>query len=214
MSKGPKNQTTTTTPWPEQAHHLTQLFHMGQGLEQIRLQQPEFFPGDTFAGFDPLQQQGQQQALDYAQGAGQFNRNPSVNLGVATQPRQQQQPSWPAGGGAKGPQQQTALWPGIQGPQQQAGFAPTGFPGGPADQKQFPQSGGLTPEQSMRAFVPQGDASWGVNPRGMPQGGGQPQGGLPGLVNQAQGGLSFGLNPRIECGDVWVKRSQRRRTTC
>ena len=62
-------QTTKTDPWPGQEPFLRDVFQQAQ--QQFRQQGPEFFPGQTFAGFDPLQQQAQQQALQFSQGPGQ-----------------------------------------------------------------------------------------------------------------------------------------------
>lgn len=65
-------ETTTTVekadPWAGQQPYLSDLFARAQ--TRMRSDRPEYFPGSTVAGFDPLQVAGQEGALAYARGEG------------------------------------------------------------------------------------------------------------------------------------------------
>lgn len=64
---GNKTQTTTQTPWAPLQPYLSGeggIFSEAQRLYQQGPQQ--YYPGQTYAGFDPLQQQSQQLGIDYA----------------------------------------------------------------------------------------------------------------------------------------------------
>lgn len=69
MSSG--GDTTTVEkadPWIGQQPYLTDLFSRAQ--QRMRSEMPQYFPGSTVAGFDPLQLEGQEGALAYARGEG------------------------------------------------------------------------------------------------------------------------------------------------
>lgn len=55
--------TQTSAPWAAIQPYLKDVFGQAQDLNQ---QGMSYFPGQTYAGFDPLQTQGQQGVLDYA----------------------------------------------------------------------------------------------------------------------------------------------------
>lgn len=59
-------QTIDNAPWIGQQPYLRDLFQRSQ--DWLNTGGPQFFPGQTYAGFDPLQNQAQQQALSYASG--------------------------------------------------------------------------------------------------------------------------------------------------
>jgi len=61
-------QTTTTSPPANQQTNIDQLLR--GALDYYNSGGRTFFPGETVAGFDPLQTQGQNQILDYANGTG------------------------------------------------------------------------------------------------------------------------------------------------
>lgn len=62
-----QNVTSTTAPWQEQQPYLTDLFG-GASDWMGNADQRQFFPGQTYAGFDPLQTSGQEAALGYGAG--------------------------------------------------------------------------------------------------------------------------------------------------
>lgn len=67
---GNDTQTTTQTPWAPLQPYLTgDGGHPGIFSEAANLyqNQPAYYPGQTYAGFDPLQQQSQQMGINYAQ---------------------------------------------------------------------------------------------------------------------------------------------------
>lgn len=67
MSKGSDTQTTTQTPWSGLQPYLTGTGGLFPEAQRLYEQGPsQFFPGQTYAGFDPLQQQSQQMGVDYA----------------------------------------------------------------------------------------------------------------------------------------------------
>lgn len=65
MSKGGGSSTTVqkADPWKGVQPYLTELYARANEAGQNML---PFFPGQTYAGFDPLQQQGMQGMLDYS----------------------------------------------------------------------------------------------------------------------------------------------------
>jgi len=60
-----QTSTQTSSPWAGVQPHLRNVFG---GAEELSGQPQQFFPGQTYAGMDPLQQQGMQSQLDYAGG--------------------------------------------------------------------------------------------------------------------------------------------------
>jgi hypothetical protein len=68
MGGGPSVITTqsTTEPWEEQKPYLTGGFKEAKRLYNKGV--PEYYPGETLAGFDPMQKAAQQATLGYAMG--------------------------------------------------------------------------------------------------------------------------------------------------
>ena len=67
MSGGGTQVTTSTTePWEEQIPYLTSGFDAAKGLYNQGV--PDYYSGETVAGFDPAEQAAQQAALGYAMG--------------------------------------------------------------------------------------------------------------------------------------------------
>lgn len=88
----PQVVTTNTAPWKGQQKYLLKGFDMA---EQMFNQVPDYYPGETVAGFDPLQTRAQEETIGYALG-----------------PRAEQQQNYAEG----------ALLRGLSG---QTGFSPT-----------------------------------------------------------------------------------------
>jgi len=63
---GTQVSTSTTEPWEEQIPYLTSGFKEAQRLYNRGA--PEYYPGETLAGFDPVQKQAQQSTIGYAMG--------------------------------------------------------------------------------------------------------------------------------------------------
>jgi hypothetical protein len=63
---GTQVSTSTTEPWEQQIPYLTGGFKEAQRLYNRGA--PEYYPGETLAGFDPMQKAGQQATLGYAMG--------------------------------------------------------------------------------------------------------------------------------------------------
>jgi len=63
---GTQVSTSTTEPWEEQIPYLTSGFKEAQRLYNRGA--PEYYPGETLAGFDPMEKAGQQATLGYAMG--------------------------------------------------------------------------------------------------------------------------------------------------
>ena len=63
---GTQVSTSTTEPWEEQIPYLTGGFKEAQRLYNRGA--PAYYPGETLAGFDPMQKAGQQATLGYAMG--------------------------------------------------------------------------------------------------------------------------------------------------
>ncbi len=63
---GTQVSTSTTEPWEEQIPYLTSGFEEAQRLYNRGA--PEYYPGETLAGFDPMQKAAQQHTLGYAMG--------------------------------------------------------------------------------------------------------------------------------------------------
>ena len=63
---GTQVSTSTTEPWEEQKPYLTGGFKEAQRLYNRGA--PEYYPGETLAGFDPMQKAAQQATLGYAMG--------------------------------------------------------------------------------------------------------------------------------------------------
>ena len=61
---GTQVSTSTTEPWEEQIPYLTSGFEEAQRLYNKAA--PEYYPGETLAGFDPVQKQAQQSTIGYA----------------------------------------------------------------------------------------------------------------------------------------------------
>lgn len=66
MSGGTKVQTTTSEPWKEQIPYLTQGFDQAKQIYNQGI--PDYYPGETIAGFSPAQKAAQQATLGYAMG--------------------------------------------------------------------------------------------------------------------------------------------------
>ncbi len=64
--KGGKQQT-SSEPWKEVQPYLKDIY--GAAQKQFREHQPQFYPGQTFAPFDPLQTAAQQMAAQYITGS-------------------------------------------------------------------------------------------------------------------------------------------------
>ena len=60
------SQVTTTEPWKEQQEYLTKGFERAEGLYGQGM--PDYYPGQTLAGFDPEQQRAQASMLNYGRG--------------------------------------------------------------------------------------------------------------------------------------------------
>lgn len=68
MSKGNDTQTTTQTPWAPLQPYLSEQGGIYPEAQRLYQQNPsQYYSGQTYAGFDPLQQQSQQMGIDYAQ---------------------------------------------------------------------------------------------------------------------------------------------------
>ena len=69
MSGGGGGTTTVqkADPWAEQQPYLTDIFAKAQNLHNTA--QPQFYPGQTYANFNPLEQQAQTQLASTAQGS-------------------------------------------------------------------------------------------------------------------------------------------------
>ena len=63
---GTNVSTTTTEPWEQQIPYLTSGFEAAKKLFNQGV--PEYYPGETLAGFDPAQTAAQQATLGYAMG--------------------------------------------------------------------------------------------------------------------------------------------------
>jgi hypothetical protein len=63
---GTQVSTSTTEPWEEQIPYLTGGFKEAQRLYNRAA--PEYYPGETLAGFDPMQKAAQQATIGYAMG--------------------------------------------------------------------------------------------------------------------------------------------------
>ena len=63
---GTQVSTSTTEPWEEQKPYLTGGFKEAQRIYNRGA--PGYYPGETLAGFDPMQKAGQQATLGYAMG--------------------------------------------------------------------------------------------------------------------------------------------------
>jgi len=63
---GTQVSTSTTEPWEEQIPYLTSGFEEAQRLYNRGA--PEYYPGETLAGFDPVQKSAQQRTIGYAVG--------------------------------------------------------------------------------------------------------------------------------------------------
>jgi len=66
MSGGTQVSTSTTTPWEEQIPYLTGGFESAKNL--YNRGSPQYYPGETLAGFDPAQKLAQEQTIQYATG--------------------------------------------------------------------------------------------------------------------------------------------------
>ena len=66
MSGGTKVQTTTSEPWAEQIPYLTQGFDQAKSIYNQGI--PDYYPGESLAGFSPAQKAAQQATLGYAMG--------------------------------------------------------------------------------------------------------------------------------------------------
>mgnify|MGYP003330459230 CR=1 FL=1 len=53
MSGGTKVQTTTSKPWDEQIPYLTEGFDQAKQIYNQGI--PDYYPGETIAGFSPAQ---------------------------------------------------------------------------------------------------------------------------------------------------------------
>jgi len=63
---GTQVSTSTTEPWEQQIPYLTSGFKEAQRLYNRGA--PEYYPGETLAGFDPMEKAAQQATLGYAMG--------------------------------------------------------------------------------------------------------------------------------------------------
>jgi len=77
--------TQTSAPWAELQPHLKNIFGRAEGLAG---QPQQFFPGQTYAGLNPYQQQGMQSQLGYAGGglADQVGAAQQAQLGALQAP--------------------------------------------------------------------------------------------------------------------------------
>jgi len=66
MGGGTTVKTTTAEPWKEQIPYLTSGFDAAKALYNKGI--PEYYPGETLAGFDPAQTAAHQATLGYAMG--------------------------------------------------------------------------------------------------------------------------------------------------
>jgi hypothetical protein len=66
MGGGTQVSTSTTAPWEEQIPYLTSGFRAAKDLYNKGV--PEYYPGETLAGFDPAQTAAQKAILGYAMG--------------------------------------------------------------------------------------------------------------------------------------------------
>ena len=66
MSGGTKVQTTTSKPWDEQIPYLTEGFDQAKSIYNQGI--PDYYPGESIAGFTPAQKAAQQATLGYAMG--------------------------------------------------------------------------------------------------------------------------------------------------
>jgi hypothetical protein len=73
MAEAPKGfeiqeleSSSTTAPWEPQQPYILGGFQAAKNLYDMGL--PEYYPGETLAGFDPVQQQAQQAILGYSMG--------------------------------------------------------------------------------------------------------------------------------------------------
>ena len=73
MAEAPKDfeiqeleSSSTTAPWEPQQPYILGGFQAAKNLYDMGL--PEYYPGETLAGFDPVQQQAQQAILGYSMG--------------------------------------------------------------------------------------------------------------------------------------------------
>ena len=66
MGGGTTVKTTTAEPWAEQIPYLTSGFDAAKALYNKGI--PEYYPGETLAGFDPAQTAAHQATLGYAMG--------------------------------------------------------------------------------------------------------------------------------------------------
>lgn len=71
------NTVTKSDPWAGQQPYLT--YGMQQAQQQYQQPGPEFYPGQTYAGYDPLQILAQQQALQYGGSSGTDIYNPALS---------------------------------------------------------------------------------------------------------------------------------------
>ena len=66
MGGGTQVSTSTTAPWEEQIPYLTEGFRAAKDLYNKGV--PEYYPGETLAGFDPAQTAAHKATLGYAMG--------------------------------------------------------------------------------------------------------------------------------------------------
>ena len=66
MGGGTQVSTSTTAPWEEQIPYLTEGFRAAKDLYNQGV--PEYYPGETLAGFDPAQTAAHKATLGYAMG--------------------------------------------------------------------------------------------------------------------------------------------------
>ena len=66
MGGGTQVSTSETGPWEEQIPYLTAGFKAAKDLFNKGV--PEYYPGETLAGFDPAQTAAQKATLGYAMG--------------------------------------------------------------------------------------------------------------------------------------------------
>jgi len=66
MGGGTKVQTTTSEPWAEQIPYLTGGFDQAKSIYNQGI--PDYYPGESIAGFSPAQKAAQQATLGYAMG--------------------------------------------------------------------------------------------------------------------------------------------------
>ena len=66
MSGGTKIQTTTSKPWDIQVPYLTEGFDQAKEIYNQGI--PDYYPGESIAGFSPAQKAAQQATLGYAMG--------------------------------------------------------------------------------------------------------------------------------------------------